>query len=229
MKTTISFALIALSIAFGGNANAAFLASDCSNIAGYHMVYDNLCMGFGEFMTQNGTHFLAMSTDPAPHALPSTEPYAMVYSYQDVQNGASGLKWTAAQYNEMAYLVQNYPAMYTPDSQVPAWAKGIAAANMNIAIANIAVPGSVPFPDASSPIYNGNQAQLIYNQALGIPNFNWTYLGMQIVSIPGSDEYFSDQTVAPTLAATPIPPAVWLFVSGLIGLVGVSRRKAFRT
>ena len=41
---------------------------------------------------------------------------------------------------------------------------------------------------------------------------------------PGRAEF--DSVSIKTILATPIPPALWLFGSGLLGLIGVTRRKA---
>ena len=41
----------------------------------------------------------------------------------------------------------------------------------------------------------------------------------------GVDAYFDNVTISTDVAAVPVPAAVWLFGSGLIGLVGVARRK----
>ena len=43
-------------------------------------------------------------------------------------------------------------------------------------------------------------------------------------AFPGWNAAF-DLTPAPQLAAIPVPAAVWLFGSGLVGLVGIARRK----
>lgn len=48
---------------------------------------------------------------------------------------------------------------------------------------------------------------------------NWTF--------SGDDAYTNSMTITSTgIAAVPVPAAVWLFGSGLLGLVGIARRKA---
>ena len=41
----------------------------------------------------------------------------------------------------------------------------------------------------------------------------------------GVDAYFDNVTITTDVSAVPVPAAVWLFGSGLLGLVGVARRK----
>ena len=41
----------------------------------------------------------------------------------------------------------------------------------------------------------------------------------------GVDAYFDNLTITTDVSAVPVPAAVWLFGSGLLGLVGVARRK----
>jgi hypothetical protein len=41
----------------------------------------------------------------------------------------------------------------------------------------------------------------------------------------GVDAYFDNITITTDVSAVPVPAAVWLFGSGLVGLVGVARRK----
>jgi hypothetical protein len=39
------------------------------------------------------------------------------------------------------------------------------------------------------------------------------------------DQLFSSGSISPVASSIPIPASVWLFGSGLLGLVGVARRK----
>ena len=41
----------------------------------------------------------------------------------------------------------------------------------------------------------------------------------------GVDAYFDNVTISTDVAAVPVPAAVWLFGSGLLGLIGVARKK----
>jgi hypothetical protein len=42
---------------------------------------------------------------------------------------------------------------------------------------------------------------------------------------PAAFDYFK-LTISGTLATIPVPAAVWLFCSGLLGLIGIARRKS---
>lgn len=52
---------------------------------------------------------------------------------------------------------------------------------------------------------------------------DWEYAEFYELSFGMADTYFTHET---TVSAVPIPAAAWLFGSGLIGLIGVARRKA---
>jgi hypothetical protein len=51
----------------------------------------------------------------------------------------------------------------------------------------------------------------------------------ELVDVDFGDEYITNLTFDPNQltisAAVPVPAALWLFVSGLLGLVGMARRK----
>ncbi|MHB8652238.1 MAG: hypothetical protein ACYC8S_03860 [Minisyncoccota bacterium] len=189
----------------------------------YNMAYSGRLAGFA-CGNLSGTPILYMSTDPTIYTpvVPGTP--VNLYTYADVQAGASGLKWTATQYNEMAWVLDGYTIL--DNSAVPNGWKQLNSANRNIAINNLAVSGSVPFPNASSSLYNSGQAESLYNSALQEENFDWSTIGLTLFSVPGGDEFFSTQAVrfAPRMTATPIPPASWLFLSGLVGITGIARR-----
>ena len=60
------------------------------------------------------------------------------------------------------------------------------------------------------------------------PNFdvyNMTFTGSDAGSTIAANCTFVSGDLCPTVAAVPVPAAVWLFGSGLLGLVGVARRK----
>ena len=70
------------------------------------------------------------------------------------------------------------------------------------------------FAGPNSEIYLGTEFD-------GIKAFSFTY-GSGAEGF-GLDEFFIDQEAPPP--AVPVPAAVWLFGSGLLGLVGIARRK----
>jgi len=56
-------------------------------------------------------------------------------------------------------------------------------------------------------------------------NENWTYPGgAEWITVDGGIRY-SGNAIMTNVAVVPVPAAVWLFGSGLLGLVGVARRK----
>ncbi len=76
-----------------------------------------------------------------------------------------------------------------------------------------------PFDFVSIDFVSNTSAQSIVNIAQG-DNGLWQDGNLQ--PIPAADVTY----VAATVNPVPVPAAVWLFGSGLIGLVGVARRKA---
>jgi len=93
-------------------------------------------------------------------------------------------------------------------------------------------PGSVLFPNPSDSFYQDGEAQRIYNLAIDgtRDNYDWSKIMVAIeptgsggspwlVPIIGQGVTFAS---GPTV---PIPSAVWLLGSGLLGLVGVARKK----
>ncbi|NLI82305.1 MAG: VPLPA-CTERM sorting domain-containing protein [Deltaproteobacteria bacterium] len=60
----------------------------------------------------------------------------------------------------------------------------------------------------------------------GLPDFTVYYRPGQSLLENGSFEEFKPGSIGPDLAPVPIPAAVYLFGSGLIGLVGIRRRMA---
>jgi len=50
--------------------------------------------------------------------------------------------------------------------------------------------------------------------------------GQRDIGAPDDDDYFKIASLTVTTTVVPVPAAVWLFGSGLIGLIGVARRKS---
>ena len=75
--------------------------------------------------------------------------------------------------------------------------------------------GGSPFQDGPFPLMS--------------PNFDimdMTFTGQNAdATIAANCTFVLGDTCATTVAAVPVPAAVWLFGSGLLGLVGVARRK----
>ena len=106
--------------------------------------------------------------------------------------------------------------------------------------------GGVVFVELFSELSGGGTSKAeIYTNAPLSPNagwtpYNWTTtLGADVsggVTLQlktscgpvvgcGVDAYFDNVTISTEVAAVPVPAAVWLFGSGLLGLIGLARRK----
>lgn len=88
------------------------------------------------------------------------------------------------------------------------------ADGVNISFSMLLPSDDWGFAGPNSEIYLGTEFD-------GIKAFSFTY-GSNAVGF-GLDEFFIDEAAPPP--SVPVPAAVWLFGSGLLGLVGVARRK----
>ena len=110
------------------------------------------------------------------------------------------------------------------------WGPGMpanASAQLNAAIWNIFEPGSVPLYEISGDPYEINwwytQAIAGYGDNWSQGNYAWfltTQSGNEVLGLYGAS--LPPPTSAPSV---PLPPAVWLFGSGLMGLVAIARSK----
>lgn len=75
-----------------------------------------------------------------------------------------------------------------------------------------AVPIAMTNFESAFPLVSGSISGILLNDQTPLPGY---YMGMDFTSI-----------TATNVSAVPIPSAVWLFGSGLLGLVGLARRKA---
>jgi len=58
-------------------------------------------------------------------------------------------------------------------------------------------------------------------------NENWTYPnGAEWITVDGGIRYHGS-AIMTNISAVPLPVSAWLFVSGLVGLVGLARRKKY--
>jgi hypothetical protein len=87
------------------------------------------------------------------------------------------------------------------------WEQGITAAT----------PG--PFKDLSSV------ASYAYDsRELGVEWYFNFFSGTQGIAVPNAFEYFALFVSDGDVGFVPVPPAAWLFGSGLLGLIGIARR-----
>jgi hypothetical protein len=82
-------------------------------------------------------------------------------------------------------------------------------------------PGTPPF-NITTPVYvSGFKSR--YACVIDSPGCTPQWHGLADSSLPTDEKYW---VVATEVAPVPIPAAVWLFGSGVLGLVGMARRKA---
>ena len=109
-------------------------------------------------------------------------------------------------------------------------------------------PGGVVFAEFFSELSGGgtSKSEILGGGGPLFPNSTWTtysYSTTTGADVSGgvtlllkvdcgansacvSDAYFDNVTISTDVSAVPVPAAVWLFGSGLLGLIGVARRKA---
>ena len=95
----------------------------------------------------------------------------------------------------------------------------LVAGQLDVTLATFGANMLNPFDFVSIDFVSNTSAQSIVNIAQG-PDGLWQDGNLK--PIPAADVTY----VAATINPVPVPAAVWLFGSGLIGLVGVARRKA---
>ncbi len=167
-----------------------------------------------------GTPTLVMSADYNARVAVGDVQTLHIYTYADILAGAP-VKFTAAQYARAAYILGGYFPMYAfPNSMIQTFAAN--PGNAELAILNTQIWDIMS--STTVPSFMGGQS---------VDNWNWS---ASMLIAEGIDTYLipinTSQTtlVGGTVNATmtpsvPVPPAVWLFGSGLLGLVGVARRK----
>lgn len=184
----------------------------------------------------NGTKMLAMDDVSPWYGLTSSPPWytdgstwtANLYTQDDIIAGATVLSTNnPAAYSKAAQFfapgLLGYGTLWSGQGADPLWAAGFDDMIMNTTTVLMLQKWSY-----AKQIYDtstGTTLYDVYNSMLPTLDSNYDYRGkMMVLSNIGSN----DPRVAEFLvfaAPVPIPPAVWLFASGLLGLVGVARRK----
>ena len=155
-------------------------------------------------LTVDGTTVLAMCDDRLTEVSIGDSWDAMFYTFSDIQSGAP-VKFASGgiqKYSQAGYLFSLLDGVSLSDR-----------ADINLAIWEIMSPGSTTLTTA---------AQTYYNTATSGAYDAFDFSGIMRVLTPtplsASQEY---------LAPIPLPAAVWLFGSGLIGMIAVARRKNY--
>jgi len=89
-----------------------------------------------------------------------------------------------------------------------------------------------PFEPITGSLQGIRNGEVVYSSTNIVPNqeatlyqFDWQSIDEVIVTSFGGTGLFVMDDIEYSLSAIPIPAAVWLFGSGLIGLFGMARRK----
>lgn len=224
-------------------AQAALIdTSVCVNSSGcgYYLPYEGRLAGFftGDL---NGTPILQMSIDPGIYPPPNGTPVSL-FTYSDVMAANSGFTLEEqVKLSQIGALMDTAiaPINFAIDGVTPPtvcvhdWCEGYSAA-VNALAWNIWGSGSVSLevyplggPDGAYAL-DGWYTSLTsgsYDQ------FNWG-TEMLLMQVSGGDTFVIPLGSASSESLTmhtPVPASMWLFGSGLLGLVAVSRRRTHQT
>lgn len=210
-RLIIGSILVMFSVFTGNSANAA-LSCAFGTLPGYNTCYNGVQSGFITATDDS----LMMSSDPTVHdPVPVNGAITIsgtILTYDDVMANPSLTKWgDSTIYSEMGWLIAGLN-MWVLDPSMSTAELTASAMEGNTVIFAIVDP-QFPLPSAN--------ATRLLSGAGKNANYNWAN-DMRLFETTNGDEYL----ISNLTLATPVPPAAWLFASGLIGLVGVSRRKA---
>jgi hypothetical protein len=172
-----------------------------------------------------GGAILAMSSDRNTPSHTGESFVMTSYSFAEVDAGTAPVRFTPAQYARAAYLLDGY---FNPVemSHFSLSLRQVAESNGNSTLAQVNTQVWDIMSSTSCPVY--------WPECTMVDGFKWQDLLAVASGGPGRDEYLiplasqgltlasGTVSIAPSV---PVPPAVWLFGSGLIGLVGIARRK----
>jgi hypothetical protein len=165
----------------------------------------------------NDDVFYAFDLEPN-EALIDTHTYDVMALKDAPVNGVSGAMGTAAA-QDMRILFGN---VFPDFSQSLSPSNAIA---LQIAVFEIANEGSTNYDVTSGNLFFTNNAaeQLIAQGWLdNIKDNTWTTEAVGLIALTDTSTGVGQDFIAQVV---PVPPAVWLFGSGLLGMVGIARRK----
>lgn len=152
-------------------------------------------------------------TDTTPQEL-------TIYTREDILAGAQ-VAYPSGKYSEMSgFFLDAMLGVNPPD---PCWTASFGEMIMDRANGGVQIFGYANDCDTG----NGTTFRDAYNArvAQGLSDTS-DYSSFMLVASNVQNSYKEFLIFAP---AVPIPPAIWLFGSGLLGLAGIARRKVFRT
>lgn len=172
------------------------------------------------------------STDPRSQPLPQSW-QATLYTQAEIESGAP-VNFAPENYRKAAqFFLQGLLGVNPPDNL---WTAGF-----NEMVWNTAIEGTLVYPlwGWANEVYDeesGTTLHDVYNSQVGglDPNYNYQasvgVLGLAFDPSTGFQRPDIEMLVLlnGTTISTPVPPAVWLFGSGLLGLVAVARAKIRR-
>lgn len=153
---------------------------------------------------------------------------ANLYTQADILAGAQ-VNFSPQKYSEVAPFFINGLLGYNPPDEL--WAASFNEMVWNTMIPPMAIP---QWYYANLP-YGESTLTDVYNSMLPGLDQNYDYSNSMKVLANAYDPVtgtWPDREMlvyAVPMASTPVPPALWLFGSGLLGLAGIARRKVFRT
>ena len=251
MNKTLLSAAVALTLASGVAQSATLTAGETFNI---NILTDGVsCFTFGDcsggvgaFVDNDADASAALgSADPSFGSAIAGDGLAGIINVTTADDGAGGVTFTVNSYNMDTYLATAGGAFATQAVDTTGMT-GSVDADGNITFDPTGRTGMAQFFNVSlgeqlwnegSTFTSGNQVNAVANltgSALALDGSavivsasnvaNWGFfLGTPYTEIFSLD--FSNATVVASPSAVPVPAAVWLFGSGLLGLVGVARRK----
>lgn len=139
-----------------------------------------------------------------------------IYNYSDTGNLLNSFSWsdTSIQYSDTTFNGSKLYTVYGGSQQ------GVTVRDSNTLLQQaVVIPGFT-----ASGIASGDNNDMYLTNANGIYRYSDTGTLLNSMIFPDTGIDYSGITYA-TTSPVPVPAAVWLFMSGMIGLVGFTRRK----
>lgn len=178
--------------------------------------------GFIE-LNYNGNPVLMMSADYNARDHIGDSWQMTLYTYADVQNGAP-VRFNPVQYSRAAWALDLGGGVFDSPFIINYIAENYAQALPLFAEVN-AIVWKIMDTNSIPSLVNRDLAG-VYESAIDGTHdtFNWSQNMLIAYGGPNHDEYLIP-IAGTSMVVAPVPPAAWLLGSGLIGLVGVAKKK----